>query len=1329
METIRIENEFSKYKLSDGFVPISNLYVEYIDDSGNTHKVALDKLFYGTSKESSNGSRKTKSITSYEQLRAQSGKNNVYLDKEGKVELRVDLDKIEKKNIEIPTSIDSYSINTDTKQVGFGLKRNVTMEADNIDGTHALVKIDGDVTYVEKKSIYFIAPDGKKELGDMSISNNMLNDKTLYDGATGKAISEVYSATLFKPTSINREEVVEFAKGTKTTYETKVADDGSISFTKSSSPLDTSYSEHRYVQKKVEGKAGKSETVSMIEARNFVFDQGEDFILVNGSKIFLDQIEYLESYVSNRDRKILASDLAEGKKIVYDHGRKSKVLDEGMMRTLTTEEDGRTKITFDGRDLYLEDIDQILLRVNNPTKDDFHVEGTIKYKDGEGNDQLIDISAGQAIVDSTAGDHAFITINGRGQMVPISYLRDANGKEISNLSEMVGKQLMILEEQTVGDETKLVPIALTDKLTYEQANMQYSTRKSFQPSEKTKADNTTYRKLVTGEMVKESMINVPKAYKKSTVTDRSQANALLVPVEEGGEKRYVIVSKDYFSKYGDTSSIKDSTEVIPLVRCEMGDNDCIAIQTTSRGKEVEECTYLGGLEDDEKKRVKQDASQAVQTGIEDGKYIIDDAKNAKDEYEKLEESGKRYEYTDKILFPDYAANGKDYEHLSASGISVKDGKVVGGVKYKMGKGFTKDFSTYGKIIGYGFGFVALSSIFLPVVGTFAGIAFAATLFGGPAFIVGKHIIKAAQKNNLQMRLGIPFKDKEKLNQKALEKELKLDISALYEKMKTGALTKENFEHEIATLKQKAYALSRSNSNTSIKAVNGVAQVTQENVNTAIKYKKEYAATLAKRDELKEELEKAQKELNKGKITNKEYGLILGRYNHYNAKFEALKNGEFTEQNLDDMSKNTAAFMIASKNLSKAHKKVKKFKKNETKHAEQLAAQEKLIEENERRLNSETATSQNLNSNRSRNNELAESANMGGVLESIDDMRALVYLQNFKTSKEVKDLIAGLGGDASIIESLGYDEKQGITYDGKALKKARINEETREMVRDLITSAKPAIQQNEQATNQHYEDMSVSELRAEKQRVREQEVVDARANEQASAEQAAERMRQAENEKEITRIGLQAMKELKDTHLPALEQKEIEIKNALSTAKSKLEDANQNLPQLEMEWADKRSELNELKLPLSVEETRYTELGNKHTELQTKLQSATVKQQEAQRQIVLASTDEQYQLALRNKKQVDSEILDMEADMSRLKPLVKQSKQKLDDLKKKQNVLIAEINQIKSEIVKTKQAISTLPQTIAEKEEELAETTKRLQEMQDRVAANDEYMASHSEFSA
>ena len=92
------------------------------------------------------------------------------------------------------------------------------------------------------------------------------------------------------------------------------------------------------------------------------------------------------------------------------------------------------------------------------------------------------------------GDYFSVTINNVTKMVKLKELFDENGKEITDLTDMIGKKL------TVKIDGKVV--GTTEPLTYEQAHMAYETVKTFQETELV-ANENSYLRLKNGEYVKD----------------------------------------------------------------------------------------------------------------------------------------------------------------------------------------------------------------------------------------------------------------------------------------------------------------------------------------------------------------------------------------------------------------------------------------------------------------------------------------------------------------------------------------------------------------------------------------------------------------------------------------------------------------------------------------------------------------------------------------------------------------------------------------------------------------------------------------------------------
>lgn len=454
------------------------------------------------------------------------------------------------------------------------------------------------------------------------------------------------------------------------------------------------------------------------------------------------------------------------------------------------------------------------------------------------------------------GDYFALTINNATKMVKMSNLFDEKGKEVTNLKDMIGKRLNVkIDGEIVGT---------TAPLTFEQAHMAYESIKTFQETEKT-VDENSYLRLKNGEYVKELETVQPVAFKLATAKDNNFDAYLVKKVGDDGITRFVIVSKDYFEKYGNTGEFK-LENAMKVKRCEVNDKDCIVIQTTSKNQEVEQCSIIkkfkfNSSNVEPEQNAKETAMQGFMTGYLAGEYLIKDVYH-NGNLEELSARRQRYELTDTSLLEDYADNHHQYRSLKINEMKIVNGKMVGGPKFDAGKGIKNSYATLGRIVVDNIGLVMMGSLFtIAIGGPFVGAALVAMAVAAVPLIPIVNLVHAWRVNRQKNK----FLDKSEINRKQQAKDLDLRMQKLYERMTSKEYLpypEARFEDEYSKLINDIISLSAGSVENRLIVKDGVAEITPENASAVKAYMTEFNAVAEQLKQATETEEKAHKNFSK-----------------------------------------------------------------------------------------------------------------------------------------------------------------------------------------------------------------------------------------------------------------------------------------------------------------------------------------------------------------------------------------------------------------------------------------------------------------------------------
>ncbi len=432
------------------------------------------------------------------------------------------------------------------------------------------------------------------------------------------------------------------------------------------------------------------------------------------------------------------------------------------------------------------------------------------------------------------GEYYSVIIDGYTKMVHKDNIVDENGKVIENVAAMVGKSVNI----KAGDE-----VVSTEPLTYQQANLKYSTIKTFQPT-KADASDDTYLRLKNGEYVKENEAVKPISYKIVNLANAPFDAYLVKTVASDGNEKFVVVAKDYFTKNGDSTELKQENAV-KIQRCAFDSKDCAVVQTTSKGNKIEQCAIvrkskIKGTQINAGDAEKTTAYQGFMAGYIAGQYVLRDVIKD-DEIKELSERKERFELTDVAYLNDYADNLHEYNGLKVNDLRIENGKLVGGPKYDVKKGIKSAFKKLGKLAGPLAWVWGGAGILIPVVGPMISAAIVATYVASVPFVPMFNALYGLAKNRQKTK----FMDKSGYNQAVNKLDIEKRMKQLYERMTSKdyvPLPQARFEDEYQKLVNDIIALSNASVDNALIVKKGVAKVTPENAYAAKEYMLEFEKT-------------------------------------------------------------------------------------------------------------------------------------------------------------------------------------------------------------------------------------------------------------------------------------------------------------------------------------------------------------------------------------------------------------------------------------------------------------------------------------------------------
>lgn len=416
-------------------------------------------------------------------------------------------------------------------------------------------------------------------------------------------------------------------------------------------------------------------------------------------------------------------------------------------------------------------------------------------------------------------------------MAKLGDLLDENDALITDLSLFVGKRVKIKGKDGL--------ILISEPLTFEQANLRFDTIKTYQEHSGLADENSCLR-LENGDYVNEMSSVQPFAYK---VAEGDDYDHYLVEQTIAGEKKFVIVSPEYFARHGKSKGLNDK-RVVKIKRCSVNDASCSIIQTTSNEEKIEQCEIIGDIKLEGKLLTKSANSKAdilakFREDYINNKYKINDVL-CDGEFRKIQKGSKRYKYTDEVEQIDHAENLTEYQALNCKNIEVKNGKIIGGSNFSIKEAIKSDFKKWNKALFRGVPFAVAAGIFIPVVGPIVAAAYAT---GMTLAIPGIPIVNAIRgmiKNRTKK-----YTNKVEFNRNKEVVNIEEQIASLTESH--SMLNDKQFEDIYSRLMAEITTLSATTKLNILNVHNGRAKVDSNNVQFADQYVKSYKKIKKKLD--------------------------------------------------------------------------------------------------------------------------------------------------------------------------------------------------------------------------------------------------------------------------------------------------------------------------------------------------------------------------------------------------------------------------------------------------------------------------------------------------
>lgn len=465
------------------------------------------------------------------------------------------------------------------------------------------------------------------------------------------------------------------------------------------------------------------------------------------------------------------------------------------------------------------------------------------------------------------------------------YLEDKSTKA-NPLTDYVGKSVYVKIDDAFYK---------TNPLTLDQVSVKYEEKEFYQRSidaNDALADNS-YLLTKDGTYQKETEVAHP-IYYTFVADNETNFDAYIATIvdADGSEKQIVIDKQAYEEAYKKnlSSSFTIDGYKIDIAKVHKAKQThnfslCDAVQTTSKGNNIEFCKIYAAEEKTEEEQSIQ--QEAFEQSYKQGEYKLNKVFVNSNGTQKLVELDERYErftlsdsYKVKNL-ADYkieyqALNEKPFKYTSKDG---ELGKITGGPSYDIGKAISKSFKTYGSYLANGLAFlynpagILFTFACAPVVAL--GIVSAVV---APIAIPIYQGIYGAWKNSFGK-----FKrtNQSKFNEKVWQKDLIKNLEHIYTETKTNEnRTETKFVNACHKIDAMVNTLKQANMYSDFKMVDGEVEINSHNCASVCEFMKQAKAenNLLKTGKLadKRKLEKTLAKLLKKENLTAEEELELNR---------------------------------------------------------------------------------------------------------------------------------------------------------------------------------------------------------------------------------------------------------------------------------------------------------------------------------------------------------------------------------------------------------------------------------------------------------------------
>ena len=421
------------------------------------------------------------------------------------------------------------------------------------------------------------------------------------------------------------------------------------------------------------------------------------------------------------------------------------------------------------------------------------------------------------------------------------YLEDKT-TNVDNLLNCVGKAVYVKVDESFYK---------TEPLTLDQVTVKYEARNFYQRSLDTDdilADNS-YLLMEDGTHQKEQDVAHPMYYAFVADNETNFDAYIATVTDSSGNEVQIIIDKsayeEVYKKNLSSSFVLDgyTIEVAKVHKAKRTHdfNLCDAVQTTSKGKNIEFCKIYAAEEKTEEEKETQ--QEAFENTYKQGEYKLNKVfVNAEDGTKKLVDVDDRYErfiLSDSYKLKNYAdatteyaaLNEKPFKYVSEDG---ELGKITGGPEYDVGKAISKAYKTYGSLVLKGW----ISCLACPLAAFALFPVVAVGIVGAvvaPIAIPIVQLIKGRQ-NNINNYLK---KNQSKINEKKWQKDFVKDLEHIYIDTKTNEKRNETkFLNVCEQIDGMINALKQANVYAGFELLNGEVSINSSNCQSVCKFMKE-----------------------------------------------------------------------------------------------------------------------------------------------------------------------------------------------------------------------------------------------------------------------------------------------------------------------------------------------------------------------------------------------------------------------------------------------------------------------------------------------------------